>query len=216
MAEAPDVIFEDNDLLVVNKPSGMLCEGGNSHRPDLEAWATMQKFLGARCCHRLDRLTSGVVLLRKNRRLTREISALFENRLIRKSYWAITTGRWPGTVTRIDAPLSSSTPGGVQAIDKEGKPAVTTVRIRGQSDAFDCTWLELLLKTGRTHQARLHCAHVGFPIRGDAVYGGAAISEFFGLHARSLKFRHPGTGQELSLEAEPPEAWQPILKSMRD
>jgi 23S rRNA-/tRNA-specific pseudouridylate synthase len=95
--------------------------------------------------------------------------------------------------------------------ENEGKTAITTFRRLGCTKDEEFTWLELILKTGRTHQARVHCAHAKHPILGDSVHGDGTIAGFFGLHARELRITHPATGEALRWLAEPPVTWQPYL-----
>jgi len=204
-----DVIYEDENLLAVNKPSGIRTEGGSN---SLEDRVRDQLGRDAWCCHRLDTETSGVVLFRKNRRFTREIAAAFERHQVRKCYWAIVQGAWPRDLNRIEHRLKWSAHAPAQIIDETGKPSLTTVRLRGVNTTEDISWVELLLKTGRTHQARIHCAASGHPVVGDGRYGSPGGSGPFGLHARELKLRHPGSGGPLQLVASPPVTWDRWIK----
>ena len=214
MTPQPDVLIEDGDLLVINKPSGILTEGGGSREDDLEQWASRHTGKPVYCCHRLDRLTSGVVLLRKSGRYKAELAALFEKRQIRKSYWALVEGEWPTQLCRIETQVAPVGSGVWANVESGGKPAISTFQILGKSPEQDLTWLNVLLKTGRTHQARLHCLKGGCPIIGDPVYGSKKPADLFGLHARELRFRHPSTNEELKLVAPPPRAWDDTLANI--
>ena len=205
------ILFEDPDLLVLNKPSGLISEGGTEAQADLESLASNAVGKEVRCCHRLDKLTSGVILLRKNKRFTRELGQMIENHRLRKTYWAITQGIWPKAINRIDSNLAQCK--GRTIVDPEGKTALTTVRVLAHDTIHKRSVIELLLKTGRTHQARVHCADTGHPIIGDPLYGKCESSEFFGLHARELKFRHPGTDEDVTATATPPRSWKPVLEA---
>ncbi|GAB5559079.1 MAG: hypothetical protein SynsKO_07260 [Synoicihabitans sp.] len=207
----PEILFEDADLLVLTKPSGWLSEGGKTGQRDLEQWATEEWGREIRCCHRLDRLTSGVILLRKNRRLLRELAALFEKHQIRKSYWALVKGIWPKDIRSISKPIAARDALSMQIDSDHGKPAETRVRVRSCNRTANYSWLDLLLKTGRRHQARLHCADAGYPILGDTVYGGPEASGLFGLHAHNLRFRHPSSGEDLNLTTSAPDSWGKFL-----
>lgn len=207
-----DVLFEDGDLLAVNKPSGLLTEGGADREDDLEQAAARHVGKPVCCCHRLDRLTSGVVLLRKNGRCKAELAALFEKRQVRKSYWALVEGVWSPRIRRIETQIAPLGSGQWANVASGGKPAVSTFRILAHSAEHDLTWLNVLLKTGRTHQARLHCLKGGCPIIGDPVYGSKQPATYFGLHARELRFRHPVTGENLTLVAPPPAGWTETLQ----
>lgn len=210
----PAILHEDDDLLALNKPSGLLCEGGGGREDDLEQIASRICGRTVRCCHRLDRLTSGVVLLHKTARFNAELAALFEQHRVRKLYWALVEGRWPAGMNRIETLIAPVGNGVWANVSTGGKPAVSTVRVLAVDSAQNLSWLGVLLKTGRTHQARLHCAHAGCPIIGDAVYGRGA-AELFGLHARELRFRHPGTGNDLTVTAPPPDTWSPRLHALQ-
>jgi len=214
MRPSADVIYEDEHLLVLNKPSGLLTEGGGDREDDLEQVATRHIGKPAFCCHRLDRLTSGVVLLRKNGRYKAELAALFEKRQIRKLYWALVEGEWPTQLRRIETQVGPVGSGVWAHVESGGKPAISTFQILGKSKELNLSWLNVLLKTGRTHQARIHCLKGGCPIIGDPVYGSKKPADLFGLHARELRFRHPVTNEDLELIAPPSHSWDDTLASL--
>ena len=209
-AELP-TLFEDQDLLILNKPSGLLSEGADGGNSSVESLASDALRKDVRCCHRLDKLTSGGILLRKNKRFTRELAQIIENHRLRKTYWALTRGIWPKPLNRIESHLSHRA--GRTFVAPEGKPALTTVRVLAHDTAQERSLIELLLKTGRTHQARVHCAEAGHPVVGDPQYGAGEADDFFGLHARELKFRHPGSGENITIVAAPPINWEPCLRA---
>ncbi len=211
MNHPPDVLFDDEHLLALNKPSGLLTEGGGDREDDLEQIAYRLTGKPCHACHRLDRLTSGVVLLRKNNRHNATLAALFEQHRVRKLYWALVEGPWPAALNRIATQIAPASPGRWANVGTGGKPALSTFQVLGTAPTPAITWLGVLLKTGRTHQIRLHCQHAGHPILGDPFYGSGRASEFFGLHARELRCRHPGTGQDLHLIAPPPASWATTL-----
>jgi len=214
MRPTADVIYEDEHLLVLNKPSGLLTEGGGDREDDLEQVATRHIGKPVFCCHRLDRLTSGVIILRKNGRYKAELAALFEKRQIRKSYWALVEGEWPTPLRRIETQVAPVGSGVWANVESGGKPAISTFQILGKSKELNVSWLNVLLKTGRTHQARLHCLKGGCPIMGDPVYGSKKLADLFGLHARELLLRHPATNEDLKLSAPPPANWDDTLDSI--
>jgi RluA family pseudouridine synthase len=207
MQPTPAILFEDADLLALNKPPGLLTEGGGERETDLEQIAAQLCGKTVRCCHRLDRLTSGVMLLRKTARFNAELAALFESHRMRKLYWAVVAGAWPAKIAKVETQIAAVSPGRFANVTTGGKPAVSTFRVLGHSPDATQTWLGVILKTGRTHQARLHCAHTGCPIVGDPVYGPGDHAIFFGLHARELRFRHPGSHREIEIVAPPPANW---------
>lgn len=214
---AIEILHEDADLLALNKPSGLLTEGGGDRETDLEQWATATCGRTVQCCHRLDRLTSGVVLLRKTARHNAALAELFAAHRIRKTYWAIVEGAWDARIHKIETQIAPAGPGRFTNAESGGKPATSTARVlgRGVLAGRPVTWLGLLLKTGRTHQARLHCLQGGCAVVGDPLYGEGGAAPLFGLHARELRLRHPGSGAELQLIANPPPTWDALLASMQ-
>ncbi len=211
MASELQILFEDQDLLILNKPSGLVSEGSGDGQNDLESLASDAAGKEVRCCNRLDKLTSGAILLRKNKRFAREIAQIIESHRLKKTYWAITQGLWPKATNRIENQLSHRS--GRTVADPAGKAALTTIRVLAHDIPHGRSLIELLLKTGRTHQARVHCADTGHPIIGDPLYGGGESNALFGLHARELKFRHPGTGENITATAAPPNGWETILRA---
>ena len=213
---AIEILYEDADLLALNKPSGLLTEGGDDRESDLEQWASAACRRVVRCCHRLDRLTSGVVLLRKTARHNAALAEVFAAHRARKTYWAIVDGAWDARIQKIETMIAPAGPGRFANVEQGGKIATSTVRVlgRGEMDGRPVSWLGLLLKTGRTHQARLHCVHGGCAIMGDPLYGDGRPASLFGLHARELRLRHPGSGAELQLVAAPPASWEALLAGM--
>jgi RluA family pseudouridine synthase len=208
----PEIVFQDEHLIALNKPSGMLTEGGGDRETDLEQSATQLTGKPVHCCHRLDRLTSGVVLLRKDARFNTELAGLFARHRARKLYWAIVERAWPVGLNRIETRIASVAPGVWANVTAGGKAAVSTFHVLPAPPTAGMSWLGILLKTGRTHQARLHCRHAGCPVIGDTLYG-ARLAGFFGLHARELRFQHPGTHEVLQLTAPPPPAWPAWARS---
>lgn len=207
MGAGVQILFEDADLVAANKPSGLLAEGGADRESDLEQEVSKLTGKRALCCHRLDRLTSGVTLLRKTARYNAALAGLFEQRQTRKEYWAVVEGAWDRRVQRVESRIGPLGGGLWANVDEGGKEAVTTFRLLGYEAGLELSWLSLLLKTGRTHQARLHCQKAGCPIAGDPKYGSGRSRAFFGLHAARLVLRHPGTGAELDLRAPRPGDW---------
>jgi len=213
--ENVSVVFEDPYLLVVNKPAGLKVHGREEGEMSLESLvARAQEGRRAILLHRLDRDTTGLVLFAKRKDAAGPLSRAFEEKRIRKSYWAVVKGRWPKGVTKVESFLERdprdprrqvSSPAG------PGRRAVTTFRVLAASD--EKTWLEVIPKTGRTHQIRVHCAATGHAILGDPLYGDGTAGADAGLalHAERLLFRHPMTDEELDLHAPPPPAWRSEL-----
>ncbi|HUU71490.1 MAG TPA: RluA family pseudouridine synthase [Burkholderiales bacterium] len=218
-------LFEDDWLLAIDKPAGVAVHGGSgismgvierlrSERPD-------QSFL--ELVHRLDRETSGVLLLAKRRSaLTNVHSQLREGRT-QKLYRTLVLGQWSEKSRSVRLPLRKYVSGGgerrVVVDEDDGAVAITVFKLVGSFNGFSL--LEAQLKTGRTHQIRVHLAHLGFPIAGDDKYGDfpankalekQGLKRMF-LHAVSLKLKHPGSGELLHIQAPLPRELTRFLES---
>lgn len=205
------ILLDEVGFVVVNKPSGMLSEGGAEREVDLEQAVSAMVGRQVWCCHRLDRLTSGVVVLRKGKLFVKELSAQFESRTLRKEYWLLVDGIWDRRIQRVESLIAPVGRGVHANVETIGKPAISTFQLLGVDEAAGLSGLRGLLKTGRTHQLRLHALKSGCPVAGDPVYGTSRRGGLFGLHARTLRMSHPKTGEALAFEAAPPEQWSPFL-----
>lgn len=207
MDTAVEILLDDDGFLVANKPSGMLCEGGGEREIDLEA--AVSNILGreVNCCHRIDRLTSGLVVLRKGKKYSKELAAQFEGGRLRKEYWLLVEGIWDKRIQKVESMIDSVGKGVWANVEGGGKAAVSTFRVKGLVESRKLSWVSGLLKTGRTHQMRLHALKAGCPVVGDPLYGTKREDGFFGLHARSLRMRKPATGESIELKAPPPQSW---------
>lgn len=197
------VLHDDGDVLVLNKPSGIAVQGGSRTARHVDG--LLGAFDGVerpRLVHRLDRDTSGVLLIARHAAAAAALAQAFRKRSARKTYWALVTGVPRPRSGTIDRPLVKVAGGGrrerVRVREDTGKSAVTryrTVEAAGRR----VSWLELVPVTGRTHQLRVHCAEIGAPILGDRKYGADAPSELsrptrLHLHARTLEIPHPSGG----------------------
>lgn len=203
---AIEVLFQDDDLMVVNKPVGLVTE---SFQPgDDSLLRRLEAELGRTpvAHHRLDKGTSGCILFGTTPRYNRQIARLFSEKKIRKEYWTIVAGDWPQGFGRVETFIGSTEDGRWENRVASGKPAVTTFRCLARTEGRSL--LQALPKTGRTHQIRLHCLHAGCPVVGDVLYGPPGTEGPFMLHARKLTFRHPGDGQTIEVEAPFPETWR--------
>lgn len=217
------VIYRDDDVIALNKPSGLAVQGGTKTTRHIDAMLDALRF-GAKerpkLVHRLDRDTSGVLLLARNARAAARLGKEFQGRGVQKTYWALVAGVPAMDQGRIDMALSKqASPRGerMAADGSGGQKAVTlysTVDAAGQAVA----WLALSPQTGRTHQLRVHCAAIGHPIVGDIKYGGEAalpmaegVARTLHLHARRLRLAHPAGRGELDIVADLPphmaESW---------
>lgn len=216
------VIFENEQMLVVNKPSGIAVHGGSglsfglievlrSARPDA-------RFL--ELVHRLDRDTSGLVMIAKKRSALRYLQDELRAKRIRKHYHALVSGGWPASVRRVEVPLLRyEMPNGERRVkvDDAGKSSLTLFRCLAHYEGYSLVGASPV--TGRTHQIRVHSAWAGHPIAGDDKYmddGGLKAFRSVGgqrlmLHARALEFTLPGSGEPVRLEAPYDDAFQRVL-----
>jgi 23S rRNA pseudouridine955/2504/2580 synthase len=207
--------FEDEAMIVVDKPAGVAVHGGSG-----VSFGVIEQLRRARpearfleLAHRLDRETSGLLIVAKKRSALTRLHDLFRDGGISKRYLALVMGRWQNALQHIRLPLHKYlTAEGERrvSVSEEGKQAHSIVRLVGRWENFSL--LEVELKTGRTHQIRVHLAHVGYPLAGDDKYGDfslnktltkAGLKRMF-LHAAKLSLPHPLTGEPIDLESPPP------------
>ncbi len=212
------ILYEDRHLLALNKPAGLSSESGRAGHPSAETWAleylhqtTRRQRPYLRAVHRLDRASSGVLLLAKNKATLQHLMAQFEARMVMKVYVAEVVGDLPAEAGILTHYLGRSADGRgavVRDTPFEGsQPAVCQYRLlewRGGRSV-----VELVPQTGRFHQLRAQLAFMGCPIIGDERYGGPPWRPYaIRLHALRLQVQHPATGQLLTLEAPVPEVWK--------
>ncbi|WP_114417907.1 RluA family pseudouridine synthase [Marinospirillum perlucidum] len=217
------VCFENERLLVLNKPAGLAVHGGSGVRVGLiEALRQVRPELeGLELVHRLDKDTSGCILLGKSRQLLNQLQQQLKGKKMGKYYQAWVKGAWPTDLRQVEAPIDrASSPSGERlmriAAEGEGKKALTRFRVLKRLGAF--TLIEAEPVTGRTHQIRVHARHAGFPLLGDPKYGDsetnlklqkAGLGRMY-LHARRLCFQDPGNSQSLEIEARPDASWKEL------
>jgi tRNA pseudouridine32 synthase / 23S rRNA pseudouridine746 synthase len=189
------VLYRDGLALVIDKPAGIAVHPGPGGGPSLESGFDGLRF-GLRhppaLAHRLDRDTSGCLILGRHPKALRRLGALFADGKVEKLYWAVVEGRPPRDEGRIETGLRKLTRGSGwrMVVDPAGKRAVTDFRVLGAAEGR--AWLELRPRTGRTHQIRVHCAELGCHVVGDPVYGREGAKEPLLLHARAVTFPlHP-------------------------
>jgi 23S rRNA pseudouridine955/2504/2580 synthase len=211
------LLFEDADILVFNKPSGLAVQGGSGVKVDMDRlmWAFVnRKGRRPKLVHRLDRDTSGVLVVAKTRAAAAHLSAQFADRSTAKVYLALVSGVTDAQEGVIETPLLRFTSSGIDLVraatlSEEGAQAAKTAwRVVGTG--AKATLIEAMPFTGRMHQIRAHLEIIGYPIAGDIKYGGlfALGSVTFPrlmLHASKLTFTHPSTGQTIMFEAPLPE-----------
>ena len=217
------IVHEDDGLLVVDKPAGMAVHGGSGVSfgviEQLRRQRPQARFL--ELAHRLDRETSGLLLIAKKRSALTALHEMFRAGRIRKRYLALVKGRWYEPMRHVKLALQKYlTEEGERrvSVSQEGKPAHSIVRLVARWENFSL--VEVELETGRTHQIRVHLAYLGFPLCGDDKYGDFALNKTLQkqglgrmfLHAAKLAFEHPIAGDRLELLAALPEDLQLFLR----
>ena len=224
-----NVIYEDNDIIVINKPKGMVVHPANGNLDGTLVNAVMNKCkdslsgIGGEIrpgiVHRLDKDTSGAIIVAKNDKAHIALSEQLKNHEVKKTYLALVRGIIKENEATINMPIARSKKDRKNMdVDKNGKEAITHFKVLGRYKN-KYTLLQINLETGRTHQIRVHLSHIGYPIIGDEVYSnGKNEWNVSGqcLHAWKLEFIHPITGKKISLEAEIPEYLKNIIKELEE
>ena len=223
-----EILYEDNDIIVVNKPKGLVVHPANGN-PD----GTLVNAIMAICkgtlsgiggelrpgiVHRLDKDTSGVLIVAKNDIAHVKMSEQIKKHEVEKTYIALVKGIVKENQATINMPIGRSTKDRKKmAVNKKGKEAITEFKVLKRYDGY--TLLEVKIKTGRTHQIRVHMAEIGYPIVGDYTYSNGKNP--FGvvgqmLHAAKLKFVHPTTNKTVEFEAPLPEYFEHVLQELKN
>ncbi len=221
-----DIIYEDNDIIVVNKPKGMVVHpaSGNLEGTLVNAIMSICKDslsgIGGEIrpgiVHRLDKDTSGLLIVAKNDLAHINMSNQIKNRQVKKIYIALVRGNINEEEATINMPIGRSTKDRKKmAVRKDGKEAITHFKVLKRYSNY--TLLQLKIDTGRTHQIRVHLSEIGHPVVGDIVYSNGKNE--FGvqgqmLHAKSLDFKHPITNKQMHLEAELPDYFKEVLNKL--
>ena len=208
------VLYRDALMLVLDKPAGLPVHAGPGGGPNLEELFDALRFGLPRApalAHRLDRDTSGCLVLGRHRKALARLGRLFAAGRIEKVYWAIVQGAPDAEAGTVALPLTKLTPkhGWKMVGDPAGQPAVTDWRVLGRAGAL--TWLECRPRTGRTHQVRVHCQALGCPVLGDAVYGTPQEPEPLHLHARAVGVPLYPARPPVRVEAPPPDHMRAAL-----
>ena len=220
-----DVVYEDEDVIVVNKPVGLVVHPAPGH-PDgtlvnALLWHCGDSLSGINgekrpgIVHRIDRDTSGLIIAAKNDAAHLALAAQLEDHSLARVYECIVQGKLREDEGTIDAPIARHpVERKKMAVVQGGKRAVTHYSVLGRYDGY--TYAQCRLETGRTHQIRVHMAHIGHPLLGDTVYGGRAVKSLAGqcLHARKLTFIHPRTGEPMTVECPLPDWFTAVLNKL--
>ena len=220
-----EIVYQDEDVAVVNKPQGMVVHPSAGHTSGTLVNALMYHIkdlsgingvLRPGIVHRIDKDTSGLLMIAKNDQAHLALADELKDKKSLRKYWAIVHGNLPNDRGVIEAPIGRSEKDRKkQAVTAKGKPALTRFQVLERFG--DYTLVELQLETGRTHQIRVHMAYIGHPVAGDEVYGPRKTLKGHGqfLHARTLGFTHPRTGEVLEFTAEAPAIFLETLKKLR-
>lgn len=232
MREDVKILYEDHDVLVVDKPAGLVVNRADTQKAEtLQDWVAKYlhidgQGIGDRCgiVHRLDKETSGVLVIAKTENAFNNLQAQFKERRTAKKYIALVSGKVEPDEGTIEAPVGRNPFNRTRfSVVSDGRDAVTDYKVIAL--AGDYSLLELVPKTGRTHQIRVHCKYIGHPIVGDELYAGRKTAkkqrtwcprQF--LHAGELTFEHPITGLKKTFKAPLPEdlekVWEMVKKGI--
>lgn len=220
-----NILYEDDAILVINKPAGKPTQAGSGHSKSMDRLVNgyLGSADGGKIVHRLDKATTGVLVFAKSSPAARSLASQFKHHKTEKIYWALSYGRLPQREGEMLSNLAKSGDSGQEKMhlvtEEEGKPAQTFYRTLAPFGKR-LQLLELIPKTGRTHQIRVQLAAAGSPIVGDGKYGGAKLmlseyklkSDMFFLHARALHFTHPITGKTMDIVAPVPNHFVEIFE----
>ncbi len=209
-----DIVYQDSDVLVINKPKGMVVHPGagvsehtlvNGLLYEVDDLATINGVVRPGIVHRIDKDTSGLLMIAKNDKASLSLTEQLKNHECKRIYHALVHGEINEDRGRINAPIARSKDDRKKmAVDKDGKVAITNFRVLKRFKNY--TYIECKLETGRTHQIRVHLSYIGYPLVGDQVYGRRKTEDggqF--LHAKTIGFVHPTTKEWMEFDSELPE-----------
>ena len=217
-----DIVYEDDDLIIINKKSGMVVHPAPGHYTGTLVNALLYKYgelagdkFRPGIVHRLDKDTSGLMIVAKNEEMLEKLAKMISKKEVERKYLAIVDGLIKHDTGTIDAPIGRD-------LNNRQKMAVTDINSKDAITHFrvlerfvNNTYIECILETGRTHQIRVHLSYIGFPINNDPLYGKGKCTEFGQmLHSYSIKFKHPRTGKELYYTVEAPKEFNDKLKEL--
>ncbi len=217
-----DIVYEDDDLLIINKPSGMVVHPAPGHYSKTLVNALLYHYpmikgenLRPGIVHRLDKDTSGLMLVAKNEKTLEKLSQMIHDKKVERRYLAIVEGVIPHETGTVDAPIGRDPNNRQkQAVVENGKEAITHFKVIERFPKN--TYIECILETGRTHQIRVHMNYIGYPVVNDPLYGKGKTEFGQMLHSYFIKLIHPMTGKELMFEQEIPEEFQKELNRLKE
>ncbi|USD64417.1 23S rRNA pseudouridine(955/2504/2580) synthase RluC [Vibrio sp. SCSIO 43136] len=218
------IIYEDDHMLILNKPSGTAVHGGSGLKfgaiEALRALRPDARFL--ELVHRIDRDTSGILLVAKKRSALRHLQAQFREKTVQKYYFCLVMGQWKNSCKVVNAPLLKNEVNSIVRVNPKGKPSETRFKVLEKFE--QATLLQASPITGRTHQIRVHTQYTGHPIGWDDRYGDRRFDAYSGqfgldrlfLHAANIKFVHPGTEKKMDISAPMEARLEKVLKGLRE
>lgn len=218
-----NIVYEDEDIMVIDKPSGLVVHPGSGNKNNtlvngLKYYTDNLSDIGGEervgIVHRLDKDTSGLMLVAKSNKAHEVLADDFKNKRVYREYYALLIGKFPSDTAHIDAPIGRSKENfNKMAVMEGGKEARTNLKVLKRYK--DYTLVSLVLETGRTHQIRVHTAYIGYPVFNDPVYVNKKATEFGQfLHSKVLKFTHPITHKKMEFESKLPEYFQEFLDKL--
>lgn len=217
-----DIVYENEDLLVINKPSGMVTHPAPGNYEKTLVNALLGKYelssdkLRPGIVHRLDKDTSGLMLVAKNDETHDKLSKMIQDKEVKRTYLALVTGVINHETGTIDAPIGRDVKyrEKMMVTDINSKKAITHFKVLKRMKNH--TLIECYLETGRTHQIRVHLSYIGYPIVNDFLYGKEKIDKEFGqlLHSRKIEFNNPRDGKHLCFEVDVPKRFQKIMEDI--
>lgn len=220
-----DIVYQDDDFAVINKPQGMVVHPASSYKKndtlvnallaDLDNLSGINGVIRPGIVHRLDKDTSGLIVIAKNDDAHKSLASQIEKKTARRIYYGLCDGNFKEDDGIIDRPIARSRRDRKKmAIDEDGRRAVTHYRVLERYGKY--TLVRFELETGRTHQIRVHAASIHHPIVGDEVYGGSTQLYKSGqlLHAKILVLTHPRTGESMQFECELPDYFKAVLEKL--
>lgn len=218
-----EIVYEDDDVIVVNKPQGMVVHPSAGHKNHTLVNALLYHANLAESdepfrpgiVHRIDKDTSGLLMIAKTQLARESLEKQLRDKINKREYIAIVHGNFEETKGKISAPIArSKVDRKKQAIDKDGRVAVTHFVVEHQYDGYSL--VKCVLETGRTHQIRVHMQYIKHPVAGDPIYAPKKTLAGNGqyLHAKTLGFYHPRTNEWLEFSVEPPKSFQEMLKKL--